>query len=162
MPWEARGRRHYYYRTRRVNGKVVRTYLGAGEEAQRAAEEDARKQARRKLARKLKRDLIEVDRIVRRRLFLSHMLEQILLEDEGLRPSGGRICHPDGLVHAACRPRRGSVCGPDWPRRCACRIDRRPARWKFAAGGLGGNYLVRCGNSARCGPPRAGSCRAAT
>ena len=41
MPWETRlGEGSYYTRTRRENGRVVREYIGVGERARRAAEED--------------------------------------------------------------------------------------------------------------------------
>ena len=41
MPWESGPRgRPYYTRTRRENGRVIREYIGIGQEARRAAEED--------------------------------------------------------------------------------------------------------------------------
>jgi len=41
MPWESGPRgRPYYTRTRRENGRVIREYIGVGQEGQRAAEED--------------------------------------------------------------------------------------------------------------------------
>jgi hypothetical protein len=47
MGWDRKGKHAYYSRSRRVGRRVVREYLGAGEEAQQAAREDAaRRQAR--------------------------------------------------------------------------------------------------------------------
>ena len=41
MPWESGPRgRPYYTRTRRENGRVIREYIGVGQEGQQAAEED--------------------------------------------------------------------------------------------------------------------------
>ena len=41
MPWETRLRGYAYYtRTRRENGRRIREYIGIGQEARRAAEED--------------------------------------------------------------------------------------------------------------------------
>ena len=41
MPWETRIRgAAYYTRTRRENGRVIREYIGIGERARRAADED--------------------------------------------------------------------------------------------------------------------------
>jgi hypothetical protein len=45
MAWE----RGYYYRVRKVNGRVVREYVGAGEVARLAAQVDALERERRRL-----------------------------------------------------------------------------------------------------------------
>jgi hypothetical protein len=45
MGWE----RGYYYRVRKVNGRVVREYVGAGEVAELAAQKDALDRERRRL-----------------------------------------------------------------------------------------------------------------
>jgi hypothetical protein len=41
MAWETRRGRKYYYRATRVNGRVVKLYVGAGEEAAAAAAADS-------------------------------------------------------------------------------------------------------------------------
>jgi hypothetical protein len=47
MSWETRGNNVYYYRARRINGRVVKEYLGTGASAEAAAAEDeARRKAR--------------------------------------------------------------------------------------------------------------------
>jgi hypothetical protein len=48
MGWEARGRRLYYFRYRKVNGRVTRQYLGAGAAAEVAAAADALRRADRR------------------------------------------------------------------------------------------------------------------
>lgn len=68
MSWEKRSNKTYYYRRRRLNGRVVSEYLGRGPKAQSIADEDARKNAQERAA------LQELDR-------LSQMVDQI----------GGRI-----------------------------------------------------------------------
>src|SRR5262249_48659483 len=46
MSWEQRGSQQYYYRVRRSpNGHLVKTYVGTGPAAQRAAQEDNQKRA---------------------------------------------------------------------------------------------------------------------
>ena len=52
MAWECHGIHRYYYRARRVSGRVVREYIGGGEKGHRAevadqAAKEARKQAER-------------------------------------------------------------------------------------------------------------------
>lgn len=47
MAWETRGNRRYYYRARKINGRVVKEYVGTGASAEAAAVEDeARRIAR--------------------------------------------------------------------------------------------------------------------
>jgi len=41
MGWDQRGKKRYYYRTQRQNGRPVRTYFGSGETAEFAATADA-------------------------------------------------------------------------------------------------------------------------
>ena len=50
MAWERRQRgkgRRYYYRARKIQGRVVKQYVGIGAEAERAAEADAKARAER-------------------------------------------------------------------------------------------------------------------
>jgi hypothetical protein len=58
MAWETRSNgRRYYYRVRRVNGRVVREYCGGGERGMAAAEADRA----RALEKKAKRDFDDID-----------------------------------------------------------------------------------------------------
>jgi hypothetical protein len=45
MAWERRGNQKFYYSSHKVNGRVIKEYLGRGERAKRAALEDAQKKA---------------------------------------------------------------------------------------------------------------------
>ena len=67
MAWESRNGRRYYYRTKRVDGRVTKIYFGSGEAAQKAAEMDvAVKAIRTQEATELstwRSGLIEVDQI---------------------------------------------------------------------------------------------------
>jgi hypothetical protein len=40
MAWEQRGSHHYYYRSRKIGGRVVKEYVGAGVAGQQAERED--------------------------------------------------------------------------------------------------------------------------
>jgi hypothetical protein len=51
MPWSARGKRSFYYTSRRIGGRVVNTYLGRGPLAQMAAAEVERRRRDRAAAR---------------------------------------------------------------------------------------------------------------
>ena len=55
MGWEARGSRLYYFRYRKVDGRVTRQYLGAGAVAELAAAADALRRADRKAASEARR-----------------------------------------------------------------------------------------------------------
>jgi hypothetical protein len=55
MAWEARGGGAYYYRTRKVAGRVVREYVGGGMIGQFAAEADAEERAEREAEREAER-----------------------------------------------------------------------------------------------------------
>ena len=45
MAWEQRGTEHYYYRSRKKQGRIIRQYYGKGILAERAALEDAERRA---------------------------------------------------------------------------------------------------------------------
>ena len=68
MPWETGPRgRPYYTRTRRENGRVIREYIGVGQEGQRAAEEDEARRRQdeptaKRIGRSPKRSGVAVDR----------------------------------------------------------------------------------------------------
>lgn len=47
MAWETRGNRTYYYRSRKIGGRVVKEYLGAGPMAVRLAAQDTAERERR-------------------------------------------------------------------------------------------------------------------
>jgi plasmid stabilization system protein ParE len=53
MSWERRGNRHYYYRKRRQDGRIISEYVGADDLAQAAAAlDDLETQLRRRLRQK--------------------------------------------------------------------------------------------------------------
>jgi hypothetical protein len=55
MGWEPRGNGLYYFRYRKVNGRVVREYVGAGAVAELAAAADALRRADRRAATEARR-----------------------------------------------------------------------------------------------------------
>ncbi len=60
MPWESGPRgRPYYTRTRREDGRVIREYIGVGQEGKRAAEEDDARRRQAEADREAERALAE-------------------------------------------------------------------------------------------------------
>lgn len=55
MPWLVRTGYRYYYRSRKVLGRGITTYVGAGDVADQAAAEDARRRAERQARRTARR-----------------------------------------------------------------------------------------------------------
>lgn len=55
MGWETRGGRRYYYRARKVDGRVVKEYLGVGPSAEIAALQDTRARQDRAAAARVRR-----------------------------------------------------------------------------------------------------------
>jgi hypothetical protein len=51
MSWEVRGRCRYYTRSRKVNGRIIREYVGKGPEAELAAALDAERRRQRQALR---------------------------------------------------------------------------------------------------------------
>jgi len=45
VSWEQRRTQHYYYRSRKIRGRIIRQYYGRGNQAERAATEDAERRA---------------------------------------------------------------------------------------------------------------------
>jgi len=62
MSWETRGNHRYYYRRRKVDGRVIAEYIGAGDVAEALAglDEDARRQQQHAAAEW--RALVDTDR----------------------------------------------------------------------------------------------------
>lgn len=48
MPWKKQSGGRYYYREKRVNGRLIRKYVGSGEHGEREAKLDADRRAARK------------------------------------------------------------------------------------------------------------------
>ena len=84
MAYERRGSQFYYYRSRKHNKKVIKTYYGRGEQSRRAANEDAQRRAARDQER-IERQLIEtMDAQIAKRHQLTKLLSQSYLVNAGL------------------------------------------------------------------------------
>ena len=84
MAWERRGHQKFYYRSRKVNGRVVREYIGRGERAKRAAAEDAQKKAVRERERAERREWEAMDNHIAQLHQLTKLLSQAHLINAGL------------------------------------------------------------------------------
>lgn len=62
MSWEKRGDNRYYYRRRKVNGRVIAEYIGAGDMAEAIARADEHDRRRRQRAAAEFHALVEEDR----------------------------------------------------------------------------------------------------
>jgi hypothetical protein len=63
MGLEKRGNRKLYYRVRRENGRLVKTYVGSGEKAEAAARAAEDERQRRKAIQRVERKLDQLDAI---------------------------------------------------------------------------------------------------
>src|SRR5215470_5285029 len=61
MPWEKRGLQQFYYRSQRVNGRVIKKYLGTGYAAQQAYEIDQQRQEEKKQERAMRKEIEALD-----------------------------------------------------------------------------------------------------
>lgn len=64
MGWETRKGKRYYYRSKRVNGRVVKEYCGTGPAAEEAARLDAEAAAKRRESDERFRKSMEVDALL--------------------------------------------------------------------------------------------------
>ena len=62
MSWETRGNNRYYYRRRKIGGRVVAEYIGAGGVAELLAKSDELARQRRQLEAAEWRSIVEADR----------------------------------------------------------------------------------------------------
>ncbi len=83
MGWEKRGQQHFYYRSHKVNGRVIREYLGRGPRAVKAATEDTARQAARNTARREKHEWEALDSQVATLNTLITLLSRTYLVDNG-------------------------------------------------------------------------------
>ena len=61
MSWEKRGKRRYYYRVRRENGRFVKEYVGCGPQAEEIARRDAADRAKRQKRDALEAAIVELE-----------------------------------------------------------------------------------------------------
>ncbi|MGC4108703.1 MAG: hypothetical protein QM753_20460 [Thermomicrobiales bacterium] len=79
MGWETRpGGGRYYTRSRRVNGRVVREYVGCGKKGELAALADAERRAKRDAERALIREELERADVIDAELAMLHQMVDTL------------------------------------------------------------------------------------
>ena len=93
MGWEVRGGGRYYTRSRKAQGRVVRTYVGGGAAGELAAAADALRRANRRAAARVRREererLEEASQPLRQLDNLASLLAQAALNNRGLFRHGG-------------------------------------------------------------------------
>ena len=93
MAWEQRGGRQCYYRAKRVNGRVVKTYMGTGAAGEAAAAEDQRAREQRCDNRRrrdeVQRELIPAELLIAELVALAMELTQSTLLAAGLHEHRG-------------------------------------------------------------------------
>jgi hypothetical protein len=89
MPWSKRGGKAYYYESVRRGGKAVKVYLGAGDQAESAAQEVAKRRAEREAERAAGEEAEERHQRALKPLLdlceVTDLLMRAVLEGEGFR-----------------------------------------------------------------------------
>jgi hypothetical protein len=100
MAWEQRGARRYFYRSRKVAGRVVHVYVGRGEEAERFAAEATRRRQDREARRPEQARLDAADGPARQFAGLTDLLTHSAFLAAGFyrrpRPVEAPTCQPRG------------------------------------------------------------------
>jgi hypothetical protein len=107
MAWEQRGHQRFYYRSRKVQGRVVREYLGRGPRAVRAAAEDTAKRAGRNKEHMERKMWEALDTHVAHLDTLMTLLSHSTLVDNGLyqhHRGEWRKRRPDGRHNSTLSP----------------------------------------------------------
>ena len=94
MAWESRGKSRFYYRARRVGGKVQKDYMGKGRKAHKAAAED------KAILRAKQQELAEIRAIEATLAPLAVLMRE--LDD------GARMMMQGALLAANFHPHRGT------------------------------------------------------
>lgn len=80
MSWERHDKRWYYYRSKRVNGRIVREYVGGGEKGRRAAAADqAVREAHRQAERQRTETMLPVHELFVHVRQFGSVLDQLLI-----------------------------------------------------------------------------------
>src|SRR5262245_58541577 len=90
MAWERRGKRMYYYRSRKIAGRVVREYVGTGEIAEIAARLDALAGVQRAARQAAIDEIDEMERVLAPAHELVEAIVWIVMTQEGYHMSRGK------------------------------------------------------------------------
>lgn len=87
MAWETRGNNQYYYRGRRVNGRVVKTYYGNGDDACKRSQFETQQKLRDLVIRQHinaeKESLDALDRDVAEQSDMAELVARLALVEKG-------------------------------------------------------------------------------